>query len=635
MAILQPVKQGLSAPVVTSIPNDWSAAWFRNFITNYLQNADIRNASVGGGLSVGTGGFTQPATITLASIPENTVLGSIEPGENPPQPLTATQLTALIRVFSVSTSGAVPAAPIQDPTLFLNATGTFTKLPVPPPVAIPPIPAIMWQLDDGDDQLIFPGPAGVPGVRGVDGVPGSPWVYPDDPDDPLTVPGPIGSAGPSGSQGLPGPAFVLTPEDPDDPLIIQGPAGAKGTAGTNGSAGQTLLLYPDDPDDFLLVPGPQGVQGTQGVPGASAAGVGWAAYLDGDPPEDIQIGLLNIPSVPAFAGAILGGVKSALPIVAPANGSQSLTASGLTFSFGSLLLTNTAEISSVGQVGIGSSTGAGGLILFTAASQRVTINPAGAVVVNAPSAGAALQVTGFAGSNALVVQGAATTGSAFGALLAGGSNASDYGLTVNNQANTLNYFSVRGDGNVITGGFGTNADSQFRVYSGGSTSKCDFRVGFNGTTSNFLDGGTFNIRDPGATFSIGAFSATGTGLTVSSAASQIGLQVNGHLSFPAAVFTNGAANDSFIEVTSASGGTIAYMQAASSIPDVRFGSLSNHIVSIAMNGFVLFSFNGPTAVGSSLATFPTVPNKPGSASAATLWLPILVAGTQYYVPLWR
>lgn len=374
--------------------------------------------------------------------------------------------------------------------------------------------------------------------------------------------------------------------------------GPRGYTGSQGAPGQTVWMQGEDGEDGQRgATGVQGVQGIQGPIGPSGSGGGsWGAYLDFDQGEDVPVGILNLPSVPAFAGAILGGVNNALPIVAPANGSQSLTASGLTFSFGSLLLTNTAEISSVGQVGIGSSTGAGGLILFTAASQRVTISPTGAVVVNAPSAGTALQVTGLAGSDALVVQGAATTGSAFGALLAGGSNASDYGLTVNNQANTLNYFSVRGDGNVIAGGFGTNADSQFRVYSGGSTSKCDFRVGFNGTTSNFLDGGTFNIRDPGATFSIGAFSATGTGLTLASAASQTTLQVNGHLSVPAAIFTNGTANDTFIELQSASGSVLGYVQAASSIPDVRFGSLSNHSVSIVCNSAVFAHFNPATSL---------------------------------------
>ena len=53
-----PVKRGLSAPAVNSIPQTWSAEWFRRFITNYLQNVDFNNivANSGTGITVAPGG---------------------------------------------------------------------------------------------------------------------------------------------------------------------------------------------------------------------------------------------------------------------------------------------------------------------------------------------------------------------------------------------------------------------------------------------------------------------------------------------------------------------------------------------------------------------------------------------------
>jgi hypothetical protein len=166
VTILQPVKPGLSAPVVTSIPVNWSAAWFRSFITNYLQNADIRNATTGGAVSVTSTNFTQPASIDLTPIPEGTVLGSIEPGVNPPQALTQAQLTSLINLFSRTAPGAVPAAPDQNPDLFLNAVGQFVTVPLPD-LTQTSLTSFIASLEDADD--VFSWPPGTPAVAGGGG----------------------------------------------------------------------------------------------------------------------------------------------------------------------------------------------------------------------------------------------------------------------------------------------------------------------------------------------------------------------------------------------------------------------------------------------------------------------------------
>lgn len=64
VSLALPVKQGLSAPAVNSIPKQWDPEWFRRFITNYLQNTDIKNTAGNIGVTVG-GTVTTPGNITV------------------------------------------------------------------------------------------------------------------------------------------------------------------------------------------------------------------------------------------------------------------------------------------------------------------------------------------------------------------------------------------------------------------------------------------------------------------------------------------------------------------------------------------------------------------------------------------
>lgn len=63
MGKLLPVRQGISAPVVTNIPDQWSAAWFQGFITNFLQYSDTRNAQNSPDVQI-TGNIDSPATLS-------------------------------------------------------------------------------------------------------------------------------------------------------------------------------------------------------------------------------------------------------------------------------------------------------------------------------------------------------------------------------------------------------------------------------------------------------------------------------------------------------------------------------------------------------------------------------------------
>lgn len=73
----QTVPPGISASSVKNIPKDWNAQWFRDFITQYLQHGDTRNATAGAGISI-TGTIGVPATIASSAIsgPPYSVFGN-------------------------------------------------------------------------------------------------------------------------------------------------------------------------------------------------------------------------------------------------------------------------------------------------------------------------------------------------------------------------------------------------------------------------------------------------------------------------------------------------------------------------------------------------------------------------------
>jgi trimeric autotransporter adhesin len=95
------------------------------------------------------------------------------------------------------------------------------------------------------------------------------------------------------------------------------------------------------------------------------------------------------------------------------------------------------------------------LTLATNSTARVTVNSAGNVTVNAPSSSNALTTNAVAGAYSISAIAPNTASSSFGMLVTAGTNSSDYAINVNNAANTLTTFRVRGDG-VIFGNDGTN-----------------------------------------------------------------------------------------------------------------------------------------------------------------------------------
>jgi len=126
-----PVKQGISAPAVTNIPEKWDRQWFRLFINNFLVNADIRNATgtgitisgnVSGNSTTGTG--STGVTISPSPIANNTVMGNVSGVTAVPTAISQAQLTAIVNLFTSTLSGAVPASG-GGTVNFLRADGTW------------------------------------------------------------------------------------------------------------------------------------------------------------------------------------------------------------------------------------------------------------------------------------------------------------------------------------------------------------------------------------------------------------------------------------------------------------------------------------------------------------------------------
>jgi hypothetical protein len=164
---------GISAPTVTNIPEKWSAAWFRRFITQHLEAADVRNAVPGPGISIQTsaanpqrgaltarpiisaGGASGVPVSSIEPMPPFTVVANDTNASASPAPINEIQLTSMVQPFSAGASGAVPASG-GGTQKFLRADGAFAT--VPPPA--PPVQVGSFLADDyvPDDWIVPPGP---------------------------------------------------------------------------------------------------------------------------------------------------------------------------------------------------------------------------------------------------------------------------------------------------------------------------------------------------------------------------------------------------------------------------------------------------------------------------------------------
>jgi hypothetical protein len=96
---------------------------------------------------------------------------------------------------------------------------------------------------------------------------------------------------------------------------------------------------------------------------------------------------------------------------------------------------------------------------------RLTIASTGAATFSAATGASTLTINGAANQWTSTIIGNSTTSQSFGLLLTAGTNSTDGALRVRNQANTLDWLFVRGDGNV---GIGTISPGALLEINGGS-----------------------------------------------------------------------------------------------------------------------------------------------------------------------
>jgi hypothetical protein len=161
----------------------------------------------------------------------------------------------------------------------------------------------------------------------------------------------------------------------------------------------------------------------------------------------------------------------------------------------------------------------GGLLLSANLSSiALKITSAGNVTVNAPSSGSALTVNGSAGVDALTVKASSSSGNSFGAIISGGTTSADNALRVFNQATTVPFLQVFGDGGVTVGsptggdqGLGTlNATGLFvnGVAVGAGSTNGTFTGTMTGITGSPTSTGSYSVSGKTVTLSFAAQTGT-------------------------------------------------------------------------------------------------------------------------------
>ena len=196
----------------------------------------------------------------------------------------------------------------------------------------------------------------------------------------------------------------------------------------------------------------------------------------------------------------------------------------------------------------------------TGAFTTITANTSAVITGGASIGQAAFQATGNQASQLIanLTSNISGAGTSFGLRVAAGTNASDYALRVQNQAGTLDYLYVRGDGSVSmsTGlnstaiGATTPSTAVFTTLYQGASGAQGLNVGFSGAA-----GQGFTLRDTTNSRTYFVTTETATGLQINAGANPISLigssvAVTGALSATGNL-TLSAANPSLIGGTNA------------------------------------------------------------------------------------
>lgn len=457
-----PVKRGLSSPAVTSIPKEWDQQWFRYFIDNFLTNADIRNVAAGSGIVVSgnvsgnstVGAPNTTVTISQSPIATNTVLGNISGVTAVPVAVSQAQLTALINLFTSSLSGTVPASG-GGAVNFLRADGTWN---IPSGSAAIPNNTVLGNVSGGSaiaialtqTQLTTLVNTFTSLLSGAVPASGGGTVNFLRADGTFAVPPvPVG-ANPTASVGtaaVPGVALTFLRSD-GAPAISQAivptwsgihtfnarpafTAGATVSGGTFISRGIT--------DNGL----------TTGLTIAATQAISTTA------PSAGNISLTVNGATTAVALSVisaLGAGTAGADINILRNGSVANTVlKGAALDLAdNTATTATALQHSGGQFEVWMTQNNG--VLWSQAFKVLTTN---GVVINAPTTGPALSLSGQANQNSLEVIASTTAGQSFGLVMTAGTNSTDYAARILNAAATTEYFKIRGDGETFVAPNGT------------------------------------------------------------------------------------------------------------------------------------------------------------------------------------
>jgi len=255
------------------------------------------------------------------------------------------------------------------------------------------------------------------------------------------------------------------------------------------------------------------------------------------------------------------------------NSTQSLAASGVTISYGNVLLTNTSEIASVNNFSIGTNAVSTTLTLYTAAIARMAINANGAVTINAPSSGTALTSNAAGGSG---------TYSPALTLVTGNTNSAAYGTTSANAALVLSNTSTTNGQTTID--FQTNSALTGRI-----------RNDYVGDLSYVTTGSGSHSFWVGGDF--------GAGTTAMTIASTGGVSVNGTGSNAGSItITSGSGSYAQVALaSSASGAANIYLLSGFSGTYFAIYSTAGFLQTISSGGVVTFSKYGAGTLSTSSA----------------------------------
>jgi hypothetical protein len=407
--------------------------------------------------------------------------------------------TTIAEVGSSTITLAQLAAAINN---ILNNTGTTT----PPGNTAPSASLVLGPGLSGGGVLIGNVPlrltAPIPALLAEDGADGDL--------------GPPGPRGPAGAVGATGP---------------QGPAGT-GTGGSGGM-GTLMMFVPEDTsyDDFLI-PGPpgaagavgaQGPQGPQGIPGTGGSGSGGGSNMIPDEPMQDD-GLMVYP--PSYIENLRTSNLLLNNIVA--NGSITLTTNGpITFVGSSPKIFTSGSGATLSIAASNTNIAAGSTTIFT-------VGNTGVIAQNANN-----------GSPTLEVLGQAVAGQTKGLFVRSGVTSTDYAVQVINNAQSLQFFEIFGDGGVTIGAAATvnKGPGTLNVQNGGSL-------------------GGFSISTQGIAILATPAISTATPLTIYGASGASALDVNASVSTGNSygfVISGGTNSSDFAFDVQNAAGTIGFM----------------------------------------------------------------------------